>query len=175
MQVNTGQNKGRQIKYPDSIRPMTQKDKKILIDTLRFDLANAHVLDLYAGSGQIGIEILSNGSAHVTFVENNRTNSEIIQENLANANIDSSRYKIAEKSVKSFLHIASLKYDIIVIDPPHFQVIWKDLENISQVSHSNTILVIKHDKNNPPPDFPGFILKKTKGSKDNLMNFYLKK
>lgn len=173
MKITSGQYKGLSLSLPEHIRPITQKDKKMLIDTLRYDLTGAKILDLYAGSGQIGIEALSNGAAHATFVESERKNIDIIRNNLLKIKFDPVTYTIVNQDISSFIRQNSAKYDIIIADPPHFTVNWADFSLIDQLSLPGTILVIKHDSHNPPPDISGFKLIKTKGAKDNLIKFYL--
>lgn len=173
MQIISGKYKGHKLKHPKNIRPITQKNKKMIIDTLQQDIVDARVIDLYAGSGQIGLEALSNGAQHVTFVEADRQNINIISTNINTCQIDHADYSLENTQVSDFIKHASEVFDIIVVDPPHFTVDWSDLLLIDKICHSRTILTIKYDQHRPPPDMPNFQLLKTKGAKDNLVNFYL--
>jgi len=173
MRVIAGKYKGHKLQYPKNIRPITQKNKKIILDTLSHDLPGTQAVDLYAGSGQIGIELLSNGANHITLVENETRNIAVISQNMEKIRANQSEYQIVNNQTDRFIDSADQSFDIIIADPPHFAVSWSDLANIDKISHPGTILVIKYDQHHPPPNLPGFQLVKTKGAQDNLISFYL--
>src|SRR3982750_420778 len=85
MRIIGGQAKRRAIKSPSpaqGVRPILARIKKSLFDILRLRIPNAHFLDLYAGSGAVGIEALSRGAAHATFVEQNPHCMAVIRQNI---------------------------------------------------------------------------------------------
>ncbi len=140
MRVIAGTAQGRQLKAPPTFgtRPMTDRLKVSLFDTLAaYGFDGARVLDLYAGSGSLGIEMLSRGAEWADFVEQNATVCRTIQENLNSTRLaDKARVhkmavdryistksaEIAAKEVAlssaSIAHAAQL-YDIILLDPPY--------------------------------------------------------
>jgi len=174
MKIISGQFKGINLSFPDDIRPFKQSDKKIIFDTIRFDLPGAKVADLYAGSGQIGLEAISNGARQVTFVEKNETNLKFIQQNIELCSLNKTQFKLVSGTVPDFIAHSDQKFNLIIADPPHFQVNWPDLALMYRIAEPNAILIVKYDEKNPPPDWPQFHLIKTKGSRDNRLNFYLR-
>jgi 16S rRNA (guanine966-N2)-methyltransferase len=129
MRVIAGTAKGRQLKGPPSTgtRPMTDRLKTSLFDTLTpFGIAGARVLDLYAGSGSLGIEMLSRGADWADFVEQSPQVCRIIQENLDSTRL-ASHARVHKMSVSRFLAMKGApsgaataeEYDIIVLDPPY--------------------------------------------------------
>src|SRR5687768_17626925 len=85
MRVIAGRYKGRRLKTPtwDGLRPTSDKLRETLFNILAPRIEGARVLDGYAGTGAVGIEALSRGAAHVTFVEQNRRAAALIEQNLA--------------------------------------------------------------------------------------------
>jgi 16S rRNA (guanine966-N2)-methyltransferase len=129
MRVIAGSAKGRQLKAPPTMgtRPMTDRLKTSLFDTLTpFGIAGARVLDLYAGSGSIGIEMLSRGAEWCDFVEQNAAVVRVIQDNLRTTGM-ADRSHVYKMPVERFLNTAggsggatgSVEYDIITLDPPY--------------------------------------------------------
>lgn len=130
MRVISGIAKGRQLKAPPGMgtRPMTDRLKTSLFDTLvPFGVAGARVLDLYAGSGSLGIEMLSRGAVFCDFVEQNAGVCRVIQENLQTTKLASLGH-VHTMSVARYLTMKSdgasavstrVEYDIITLDPPY--------------------------------------------------------
>lgn len=99
-------------------RPTTDRVKETLFNLLQNDIYDARFLDLFAGSGQIGIEALSRGARSACFIEKNKKAAEIITKNLEKTKlIDKS--KLIKKDVLSALSVLSDTYDIIFTDPPY--------------------------------------------------------
>src|SRR6476661_7493495 len=89
MRIIAGSLKGRRLKSPawDGLRPTSDKLRETLFNVIGPRVVGARVLDGYAGTGAIGIEALSRGAAHVTFVESDRRAQALIEENLARCRI----------------------------------------------------------------------------------------
>ncbi|MHB8263734.1 MAG: RsmD family RNA methyltransferase [Acidimicrobiales bacterium] len=123
MRVIAGSLGGRTIRYPSGsggIRPTSSLVRKAIFDML-YPVAmvdGADVVDLYSGTGALGIEALSRGAGRVTFVEKNRRAACNIQRNLVELNLPGQRYNIVNTDVISFLRTASY-FDIAFIDPPY--------------------------------------------------------
>lgn len=120
MQVITGKYRGRKLKSPDSARPTLQRVKISLFSMLNgYEFENSRVLDLFAGSGALGIETLSRGARFVTFVDQDRGANKCIQENLRN--IDKSYFRIINSDYLSALK--SLRggkpFNFVFLDPPY--------------------------------------------------------
>ncbi len=123
MRVIAGVHRGRRLLGPrgQAIRPTSDRVKEALFSILGERTTGARVLDLYAGTGSIGIEALSRGAAHVTFVEANREALRLVQSNLEQCGLQQAA-RICACQVKQFFSRGSLwsgPYDIVFCDPPY--------------------------------------------------------
>lgn len=128
MRVITGMAKGRHLKVPkpSTTRPMTDMVKGALFSMLApLGISGRRVLDLYAGSGSIGIEALSRGAAYADFVEQNASVCAIIADNLARTRLDR-QGRVHRAKVSAYLaRLAAAppppeeRYDLVVMDPPY--------------------------------------------------------
>jgi 16S rRNA (guanine(966)-N(2))-methyltransferase RsmD len=152
LQVLTGKAKGRRLKVPKgrTIRPTTSRVKKAIFDTLG-NISGFKVLDVFAGSGGLGIEALSRGAVHVTFIEKNPIVYKVLRENinlcgfLDRTNLICAHYEGALKKLKK----NDKKFDLIFIDPPYILYRRKEVDDfISQLSElleENGTVVIEHN------------------------------
>ena len=99
-------------------RPTTDRVKETLFNIIQNDIYGCDFLDLYAGSGQIGIESLSRGANSACFVEKNKKACEIIVKNLAKTKL-TEHATVIKKDVLSALSVMGSAYDIIFLDPPY--------------------------------------------------------
>lgn len=122
MRVITGIARGRRLETlpgEDVTRPTTESVKEALFSMIQFEIEGRKVLDLFAGSGQLGIEALSRGARHCTFVENNRQAMEITKRNTAHCKLED-KAKFVLSDAESFL-ISADHFDIAFLDPPYGQ------------------------------------------------------
>ncbi len=100
-------------------RPTTDKVKESVFNIIQFDLPGARVLDLFAGSGQMGLEALSRGAASVAFVDRDRSAQEAIKKNISACEAEGV-CRLYEGDSFDFLRSAAAKsFDIIFLDPPY--------------------------------------------------------
>lgn len=123
LKIIGGEFKNRQIKTPkgDQTRPTSSLVRKAIFDICQNEIEGAHFLDLYAGSGAMGIEALSRGAASATFVENNRFAVQCIQENLRELKLEGTIIRIDALKAVPQLAKDVKRFDIIYIDPPYSQ------------------------------------------------------
>lgn len=123
MKVLTGRLKGREIRFKPmpGVRPTADKIRKAMIDTLRPKLAGARVLDLFAGSGAIGFEAVSNGAASVLFVESDRDRARSISDTAAALGLEEVCPVEREDAFRAVARLAAegRAYDLIFADPPY--------------------------------------------------------
>src|SRR5216117_1486413 len=102
MRVIAGSLKGRRLKTPtwDGVRPTSDKLRETLFNVLAPRIAGARVLDGFAGTGALGLEALSRGAAHVTFIEQDRRAQELIARNLAHCAVSEDAYAMIRASVE---------------------------------------------------------------------------
>ena len=117
MRVITGTAGGRKLKSPDgdAIRPTTDHVKQAMFNILQFDLEGRRVLDLFGGTGQLGIEALSRGAREVVFTDSSRTAVQLIRENLKRCSLQGT---VIQTDVLRYLQRGE-KFDVIFIDPPY--------------------------------------------------------
>ena len=121
MRIISGKFKGRHLVSfkADHIRPTMDRIKETIFNKWMVYVDGAKVLDLFAGTGNLGIEALSRGATHVTFVEKNIKSMNIVKENLKLLKVDKSEYEIQLKDVLTFVKQSQDSiYDLIFIDPP---------------------------------------------------------
>jgi len=117
MRIITGAAKGRKLTAPKGgTRPMTGRARESLFSILSDRLAGAVVLDLFAGSGSLGLESLSRGAKDVVFVERDRIAARILRENVERVDLGGT---VREQGVKPFLRSETDRYDLIFVDPPY--------------------------------------------------------
>jgi 16S rRNA (guanine966-N2)-methyltransferase len=119
MRVITGQAKGRKLEAPPgkAVRPTSDRIKEAMFSIVSFDVEQSSVADLFAGTGQLGIEALSRGARSVVFVDNCREAVECIRTNLSNTKLWENA-KVAQGSCLSFLKGGDELFDIAFLDPP---------------------------------------------------------
>lgn len=136
MRIISGQFKGRPLKSPksDNIRPTGDKVKQALFTKLQFEVPNAVVLDLFSGSGALGIEALSRGAKMVYFVDKDRRSIMLTKENLnglpTNYKVLNCGYDVALNSIKG-------KFDLILVDPPYASGVY---DNVMELIEKNDLL-----------------------------------
>jgi 16S rRNA (guanine966-N2)-methyltransferase len=122
LRVIAGDLKGRRLKAPtwEGLRPTSDKLRETLFNILAPRVAGARVLDGYAGTGAVGIEALSRGAAHVTFVERDRRAVRLIRENLAICRLERG-YTIEDGDLLSVLRRPGMaaSFELILLDPPY--------------------------------------------------------
>ncbi len=128
MKVTTGTARGRNLAAPQglSTRPTSDMLKQALFNIIQFEVEGSTVLDLFAGSGQLGIEALSRGAKQAVFVDKSREAQEIIRQNLLHTGLQASAQVVAMEA-SSFLAGTKLQFDLAFLDPPYQQDILPSL------------------------------------------------
>lgn len=120
MRVITGSARGRKLKELEGYdtRPTTGKVKESLFSIIQFDIEGRKVLDLFAGTGQLGIEALSRGAAGAVFVEQRREAAALIRENLKLTGLEAAA-RVVPGDALAFLSSCRERFDLILLDPPY--------------------------------------------------------
>jgi 16S rRNA (guanine966-N2)-methyltransferase len=126
VRLTAGTWRGRKLEIPPGIRPTTELARKAAFDILGEAVVGARVLDACAGSGAYGLEALSRGAAHATFVESNRRAVEILRGNIEILDAGE-RAGVEEMSVASFSSTPT-SFDVIFHDPPFEEISESDLQ-----------------------------------------------
>jgi len=182
MRVIAGTLKGRQLQAPkwDGLRPTSDKLRATLFNVLAARVPAARVLDGYAGTGAVGIEALSRGAAHVTFLEQDRRAAGLIAENLSQCGVENGyaiiRAPVSRAVAALEVDPALVPFDIILLDPPYDQPPSRVLAEVG--SHDRLlapggILVLEHARRERSPDTAGRLARtRLLTSGDSALSFY---
>ena len=132
MRVITGKARGRKLATPtnNDIRPTTDNVKESIFNIIQFDIEGRRVLDLFAGTGQLGIECLSRGAESVVFIDQSRESVKLVKDNLKTCGLEGT---VMQMDAVSFLNGCG-KFDLIFIDPPYDSPLYeKVLETVNSV------------------------------------------
>ena len=161
MRVITGKARGINLKTPEGLqtRPTADRVKEALFSIIQFDIPGARVLDLFGGTGQLGIEALSRGAKSATFVDASNTACNLIRENLKRTRLQEESRVICSDYL-AFLGRCSEKYDIIFLDPPYAEVFLENaLNHIAEIDilQSGGIIITERPlEKELSMDFPGY-------------------
>ena len=166
-----GELKGRRLKTPkwDGIRPTSDKLRETLFNVVAQRVVGARVLDHYAGTGAIGIEAISRGAAHVTFVDSDPRAQKLIGENLRHCGV-ADRYVI----IRTPQSLPAESIDLAVLDPPYDE---PDLTAAVAAAElliaPGGLLVLEHARRRPAPEQVGRLrLSRDLVSGDSALAFY---
>lgn len=142
MRVITGAARGRRLRTPENydIRPTTDNVKESLFNIIQFDVEGRKVLDLFAGTGQLGIECLSRGADSVVFVDESREAVNIVKDNLKTCGLSAS---VLQMDALSYLRGCG-KFDLIFVDPPYdsnmYEEVLKIINSVDILSDGGIII-----------------------------------
>ena len=161
MRVITGKARGVVLKTPDGMttRPTTDRVKEALFSIINFDIPGANVLDLFGGTGQLGIEALSRGAKSCTFVDAGESACRLIRENLKKTRLEADS-RVIRSDYLAFLKRCRETYQIIFLDPPYAEVFLENaLKCIAEIDilQSGGIIVAERPLGKELPwEFEGF-------------------
>ncbi len=158
MRVVAGTARGRPLIAPrgTATRPIADRVKETLFDILGDRVPDARVLDLYAGSGAIGIEALSRGAAHCDFVEHDRRALAAIRENLERAGVGDRGSVHAHDALRYLATPVEDRIGLAILDPPYAEhAILAPLERLIGRLAPGAVVVVKHHWRTPIPEPPG--------------------
>ena len=164
MRVITGIARGKRLVTPDGsdVRPTSDKVKEALFSALQFDIEGRRVLDLFAGSGQLGIEALSRGAKSCVFVDNSRTSINLVKKNLEITGL-SDNAKIMQSDFSSFAAMSRDVFDIVFLDPPYAAGILTDaIKAVLPLMSDYGMIVCEYPPEvNIPKEIGGFSISRT--------------
>ncbi len=162
MRVIAGRYKGRRLATPnwEGLRPTSDKLRETLFNILAPRVEGARVLDGFAGTGAVGIEALSRGAAHVTFVERDRRAIALIAENLRRCGITDG-YAMMRGCIEPIAQqAASPPFDLILLDPPYdLADMAAMIEVVGRPLADDGVLVLEHARRHPAPDAAGNLVR----------------
>ena len=182
LKIITGTAKGRNIKTleGEATRPTSERIKEAMFSSIQFDIDNRRVLDIFAGSGQLGLEALSRGAASVMFIDSSREAMEIVKENLKTTGLGPAKFLVSD--ARNYIRKASGRevYDLVFVDPPYAleccSDIMRKLADGGMLAKGAIVVLESGTEIIEPDKFPDFELTKTKqyGRKTALNIFFYK-
>ena len=145
MRIISGKYRGKKLKEFDlsSTRPTLDRVKESIFNLIQFDVADAVVLDLFSGTGALGIEAISRGAKHTIMVDSNSKAVSLIKENLKTIEGD---FQVLNQDYKDFLNNNKTKFDIVLLDPPYatdFGVVAIDTIIKNNMLNKNGIIIFE--------------------------------
>ena len=181
MRVIAGALKGRRLQAPtwEGLRPTSDKLRETLFNILAPRIVGARVLDGFAGTGAIGIEALSRGAAHVTFVEQDRRAQALIADNLAHCGVADGYAMIRASVSRALADLRAEAFDIMIFDPPYDRlpgptgVIDSVLGAAADRLAPNGVVVLEHARRHATPESASRLVRTRQVvSGDSALSFY---
>lgn len=181
MRIISGRFKGHHLTAfkANHIRPTTDRVKETLFNKLMFDMEGARVLDLFCGTGNLGLEAISRGAKHVTFVDAHKQSLLITRDNIAKLKVDKSEYSILQKDVIAYLKTYEGEpFDIIFADPPFTQKMAHEVMEAAAVSAAfgdATLMTIESErKERMEENYPPLVRYDVREFGDKILSFFNK-
>ena len=179
MRVITGKARGVQLKTPDGMltRPTADRVKEALFSIIQFDIPGAKVLDLFGGTGQLGIEALSRGAKSAVFVDAREESCKLIRENLKRTKLQQDA-RVVRSDYLDYLRRCREQYNVIFLDPPYGEVFLENALNcITEIDilQSNGIIVTERPLGKElPQEWEGYTRSKDYKYGKTLLTIYRK-
>ena len=179
MRVITGSARGIPLRTPEGMqtRPTSDRVKEALFSIIHFDIPGANVLDLFAGTGQLGIEALSRGAKRAVFVDARDDACRLVRENLRRTNMENNA-SVIRADYMQYLKCCKDCFDIVILDPPYAEVFLENsLKIITEIDilQSGGIIIAERPLGKALPwEFSGFTRSKDYKYGNTLLTVYRK-
>ena len=179
MRVITGKARGVQLKTPEGMltRPTADRVKEALFSIIHFDVPGARVLDLFGGTGQLGIEALSRGAKRAVFVDAREDACKIIRENLRRTRLEA-QASVVRSDYMEYLRRCRERFEIVILDPPYAEAFLENaLKCITEIDILQTGGIIITERplgKELPCEFDGFTRSKDYKYGKTLLTLYRK-
>lgn len=157
MRVITGTARGRVLRTleGEDVRPTTDRVKEAIFSMIQFETEGRRVLDLFAGSGQLGIEALSRGAAYATFTDMSAESVDIVKKNLLMTHLEKNSEVLRTEAI-SFLRTNKKKYDIVFMDPPYSKgILQETLPYVVGNVNDGGVIICEHPYGEEMPEKVG--------------------
>lgn len=149
MRVITGSARGSKlitVEGTEVVRPTTDGVKEAIFSAIQFEIEGRTVLDLFAGSGQLGIEALSRGAKEAYFIDSSIASIKAVRQNLAHTKLED-RAHVVNMPFTAFLKSTRVVFDIAILDPPYnLKILNKALPHLEEKMSDSGIIICEHEK-----------------------------
>jgi 16S rRNA (guanine(966)-N(2))-methyltransferase RsmD len=177
MRVISGKARGVRLKTPSGMetRPTADRVKEAMFSILQFELPGARVLDLFGGTGQLGIEAISRGAKKAVFVDSSQTSIKLIKENIEHVGFEK-QAEVINMPNTAFLRTTRETFDIALLDPPYDRkLIQKSLPALTSIMSDEGVIVCEHEiECRLPEEVNGFVIVKSKKHGKTGLTIYRK-
>jgi 16S rRNA (guanine966-N2)-methyltransferase len=176
VRIIAGRFKGRRLKAPawEGLRPTSDKLRETLFNILAPRVEGARLLDGFAGTGAVGLEALSRGAAHVTFIERDARALRLVEGNLKRCGLDG-RYAIIRAGFADApARVRGARFDVVFADPPYgAEALREALTTASALVTPDGLVIVEHAKRDPAPESSESLRKtRTLLSGDSALSFF---
>ena len=176
MRIIAGEFKGRRLKTPkwDGVRPTSDKLRETLFNIVAPRIAGAHVLDVFAGTGAVGLESLSRGAAQAIFIEHDRRAAALIAENADLCGVRNRCVIIRDRAEHALqLDVAHAPFAVVVLDPPYdFEPLSTVLSTAARHLAPAGLLILEHAFRRAVPAASGLRVTRTVRSGDSALTLF---
>lgn len=161
MRIISGEMKGKRLKTfeGDAVRPTSDRVKEALFNILQFRVEGRSFLDLFAGSGQIGLEAISRGAETAVLVDAAKSSIKVIEENVATMGV-ANRVRVVNADSTLYIKHPPFKFDIAFLDPPYRKGLIEDcLLDVSEAMNDSGIIICEHPSDIVLPNEVGSFVK----------------
>ena len=175
LRLISGQFGGRIIEGSGTNRthPMGERIRGSLFNMITSELEGAEVLDAFAGSGSLGLEALSRGAEHATFVERDRIAQKVITNNIQTLGVVA-RTKLVKAPVASWLETTDQTFDVIFADPPYHDLQLSTVGKLTKLLKPNGLMVLSYTGRGEVPTDLGVVVVDNRSYGDAVLAFYRK-
>jgi 16S rRNA (guanine966-N2)-methyltransferase len=174
LRIIAGKFGGRQIGAPNGRRthPMSERVRNAMFNSIGEEIDDAQVLDAFAGTGALGLEALSRGAAHATFVEKDRNAQKIIDENITTLDCKDD-VKLVKAPVASWMSTYDGPlFDVIFADPPYNDVQFSTVSALMGLLKPGALMVLSHPGRDECPTRPGVVVVDNRSYGDATLAFF---
>ena len=176
MRIIAGEFKGRRLKAPkwEGLRPTSDKLRETLFNILASRIEGARVLDVFAGTGAVGLESLSRGAAHVAFIEHDRRAVALIAENAELCGVQNRCVIIRDRAEHALQHQRfDAPFDVVVLDPPYdFEPLAAVIDTAAAHLAPGGLLILEHAFRRALPSITGARMMRTVRSGDSALTMF---
>jgi 16S rRNA (guanine966-N2)-methyltransferase len=174
VRIISGEFGGRKIEAPDNSRthPMSERVRNALFNSIGGSLSGATVLDAFAGTGSVGLEALSRGVKHTTFIERDRIAQKILAKNITTLGLED-HADVIRTSVNNWLETTkSGEFDVIFADPPYHDVQFSTVQRLFGLLKKGGLMILSHPGRGEIPTKTGVVVVDNRSYGNACLTFY---